>query len=351
MDKSADRVPFDVLWRPPRLIPLWRGILKALTGGQVAFIHTRRDMRAWIAEGKFPVFNRMCPLLNDMGYEVAMMPLYRPPWLRWFNRRSLHIYRGPGRPRRGPGILHVAKGYVEGYWYVDPMGHRENSSISDREYLPRTIQQEDVRQLSIDLRRDHVRPGHSAREQATVGQLDVPEGAIAIMLQRMTPGDEPRTAICSEANMIRAVVAARGERPVVIKYHPFGATDAVRRAVEAVVDPDAGIHLINANIHDILEKAAMICTQTSGSGFEAFIHRKPALLFARPDYHHAGTVVDDLSVLPALIEEAVETKFSYGRYVYWFLEQNLFRPDAVDFQDRVRPVIEAHHWVAEMSSL
>ncbi|MEM9141194.1 MAG: hypothetical protein AAGB15_15305, partial [Pseudomonadota bacterium] len=276
---------------PPRLVWLLHGIAMGLTGGKVAFIHTRRDMRRRIRAGEFFLFNLICDLLREMGYQVALMPLYRPPYLRWVNRRCLHIYRGPGRNWRGPGVVTIARGYIDGYYYIDPLGHRENSSIGAREFVPRDVPAEEANIFFRRLRRRYVRHGLSHRDQAPKGTVAVPEGAIAIMLQGLRRGEEPRGAICCEADMIRAVVAARGTRPVMIKFHPFGATPAVKRAVADVVDPKAGVHLVEANVHDVLEAASMVVTQTSGVGFEAILHRKPTVLFAAADYAHVATRV------------------------------------------------------------
>ncbi|MEM7056763.1 MAG: hypothetical protein AAF557_04190 [Pseudomonadota bacterium] len=331
----------ELLWRRPVLMPLWQAIPKALAGGQVAFIHTRRATRRLIRAGQLPFYNRLCPLLADMGYAVAVMPFYRPPYLRWVNKKCLHIYRGPGRPRREPGVLHVAKGYIDGYWYVDPMGHREDSGIGAKTFDAKAQDPEISNQFFKQIRRQNVHKGHSQREQTARGGADVIEGAIAIMLQRMVPGEAPKDAICTEAEMIRAIVAVRGDRPVMIKFHPFGATDDVKTAVAEAVNPAEGVHLVDANVHDILDAAAMVCTQTSGVGFEAFLHRTPTLLFAGADYHHAAIPVGSLDELPDLIARAADQKFPYPKYVHWFLEQNLFRPNAEDFHDRIRPIIEA----------
>lgn len=331
----------ELLWRHPVLVPLWRAIPKALAGGQVAFIHTRRDTRRLIRAGQLPFYNRLCPLLAQMGFDVALMPLYRPPYLRWVNQRCLHLYRGPGRPRRGPGILHVAKGYVNGYWYVDPMGHRENSGILSKTFDPKAIDPAAPNEFFKTVRRQNVHHGQSQRAQTERGAAEVIDGAIAIMLQRMVPGEAPKAAICTEAEMVRAVVAARGDRPVMIKYHPFGATDAVKQAVGDTVDPSKGVHLVDANVHDILEAASMVCTLTSGVGFEAYLHRTPTLLFAGADYHHIALQVASLDDLPDLFVQAESQRFPFPKYVHWFLEQNLIRQDATDFDDRVRPIIKA----------
>ncbi|MEM9140475.1 MAG: hypothetical protein AAGB15_11665, partial [Pseudomonadota bacterium] len=237
-------------------------------------------------------------------------------------------------------VVTIARGYIDGYYYIDPLGHRENSSIGAREFVPRDVPAEEANIFFRRLRRRYVRHGLSHRDQAPKGTVEVPEEAIAIMLQGLRRGEEPRGAICSEADMIRAVVAARGTRPVMIKFHPFGATPAVKRAVADVVDPKAGVHLVEANVHDVLEAASMVVTQTSGVGFEAILHRKPTVLFAAADYAHVATRVERLDDLPEILAKADQGRFSHAKYVYWFLKENLLRPGTPEFLPRVRQIIE-----------
>ncbi len=83
----------------------------------------------------------------------------------------------------------------------------------------------------------------------------------------------------------------------------------------------------------------MVCTQTSGVGFEAMLHRTPTVLFARPDYHHCAIRVASLADTAQAVQNALESRFFYARYIYWFLNENLFPLDSDEFDSRLRALL------------
>lgn len=316
------------------------GLKALLDGRRVAVLHARPAMAAQIRAGDFGFFNRLIQVLRHQGHHVVITGLYRPPWLGWLSRRAVHLYRGPNRIWRRRRVFSIGKGYIQGYWYIDPAGYRDKSSIGERQFVRDDIPRDPAGILQRRLRRGLLNTGTSTRPQASRGAA-VPEGAIAIMLQLRTLFEYRRGQVCSDAEMVRRVVAARGGRPVVIKLHPFGAKPAVHRAVKDVLDPTGRVTVTEANVHDVLDAASLVVTQTSGAGFEALLHNKNVLLFARTDYITAATKLDRLADLPSAIETAIAAKVPHARFVYWFLEQNLFRHDAPDFAKRLAAVLDA----------
>jgi len=341
---DAPDLPPDLPPAPPPtgLLGALGAARRAIAGQPVAALHARPDMRRKIGTGEVAFFNRLIQILQAEGYGVVLLGLYRPPWLTWMSGRAVHLYRGPNRLWRRRRVFSIGKGYLEGYWYIDPKGYRDKSSVGERTFTIDDIAPDDVLDLFKRLKRRMVHRGASTRAQAARGTSEVPDGCIAIMLQLKTLFEYRRDEVCSDAEMVRAVVAARGDRPVVIKYHPFGAERAVRRAVEAVVDPAAGVHLTDANVHDILQAAVLVVTKTSGAGFEAMLHRKNVLLFADADYKAGATRLESLDDLPAAIDRAIAKKVLHGNFVYWYLERNLFHQDAPDFRSRLVQVIAAN---------
>lgn len=324
---------------PPPVMPRWKANWLALRGHKIVFIHARRDMRARIRGGDFMIFNRLGRVLTEMGFGIALVPLFRPPLMRLVNRQCLHIYRGWRLCPKGRAVLVVSKGYLNGYWYVDPNGFRETASVADKEFSADQVPVKAAQQVFLQVRESHVAEGKSTREQVARTGGEVPEGAIAILLQKISFHARPPGAACSEARMIRAIVAARGGRPVVIKLHPHGATRAVRRAVAEVLDPAGGVMVTEANVHDVLEAAAVVCTMTSGAGFEALLHRTPVVLFARADFHHCTVRVQDPAGTGAALEAALNAEFPYERYIWWFLRHGVHGVWHPAFDKRISAVV------------
>ena len=323
----------------PRPVSRVAGVALAIAGRKIAFIHTESGWRDHLMSGHAHFPAALMRHLARRGYAICFLPYGRRPYLRRINKHCLHIYLGPGRGHRGQGILTLHPAYVSGYWYLDPMGHRERSSIVCAQYDQSAIEAEPANALFGHVRRASVKGGWTTREQPEAVDTDLPEGAIVIALQRFLQGKLPKGAICSEIEMIRAVAAARGRRPVLIKYHPFGVNPDTKTAVEKLCRAHPDVTLVDVNIHDLLKAASVVCCFSSGVGFEAMLHRVPTLLFATADYHHAAFRVPHLEAVPDILKQAAATRINFPKYVYWLMTQNLFHAQQVDLESRLDSVL------------
>lgn len=315
----------------PRLL----GVLLALAGKRVAFFHIEAGWRRELLSGKAVFPHRLAAMLNARGYRISFLPYRRRPWPRKIWGRTLHIYLGRAEGHRGPGCLVLHPGYVQGYWYLDPKGHRERSSIVGRSYDASQISAGAANLFFAETRRATVKGGWTTRAQPTRGVQALPSNAILIALQKIPQGRLPLGAVCTEIEMVRAVVAARADRPVLIKFHPFGAHADTAAVVEEMARADPNVHLVDANIHDLLGVTDVLCCYSSGTGFEAMLHRAPTVLFATADFHHVATKVKDLADVPLALERALSRKVNYPKYVYWFQSENMWHAEQQGLEARL----------------
>lgn len=309
-------------------------VLRCLWGRPVLFIHTKTVTAGEIRSGRYGFMNTLMEVAASRDLPHAFMPHGRGPYLARWGRPAIHLYVTFGRAPRGPGVLVASPAYLNNYWYLDPLGHREAPTIAQAAYDPDKVDAEAANDLFRRLRRRFVRKSETSRPQPKAGQADIPDGAIAILLQFHKDHERPIGAVCSEVEMIRAVVAARGDRPVVIKRHPHGASvDVDREIADHTAHPD--VTCVEANVHDILSAAHVVCTYNSAAGFEAMLHRVPTLLFADADYHHGAIRVRDMADLPRLLVEAGTRSFNYPKYLHWFVNGHLFHPDQPDCAARI----------------
>ena len=99
------------------------------------------------------------------------------------------------------------------------------------------------------------------------------------------------------------------------------------------------VTITTANVHDVLGAACVVCTRTSGAGFEALLHRTPVVLFARADYHHCAVRVKTPDETGAAIRTALTRDFPYEKYVWWFLRKGLFGVWHPAFDKRVSAAV------------
>lgn len=324
----------------PKPLPRLGGLIAALSGRRVAFIHTERGWRDHLMSGHAHLPGAWMRHLSGRGYAICFLPYTRRPYLRRLNRRCLHIYLGPGAGHRGPGVLTLHPGYVDGYWYLDPLGHRERSSITEATYDAAQVDPKPANAHFGHVRRASVKGGWTTREQPDAQVSDLPKRAIVIALQRFPDGRLPPGAICSETDMIRAIIDARRDCPILIKYHPFGVNPRTLALVEQLCRDHADVARVDVNVHDLLDAARVVCCFSSGVGFEAMLHRVPTILFATADYHHAAFPVSDIKELPKVMDRALNSRTNYPKYVYWFLEKKLFHADQADLGRRFDAILD-----------
>ncbi|TMV67416.1 hypothetical protein FGG78_32065, partial [Thioclava sp. BHET1] len=246
-------------------------------------IHLPRHMAQELSDGRPHYYTRLRAELAARGAAAEI------------------VIRAPGNPAPDPqdgnfhflhqaghrqaNVLNTGAAYITPFWYADPAGIYGDSSLVARTFDPAQVDGVAAWGFRQRLHRRLVLPRQSRYTQrAEVTAL--PEGAIAVFLQG--PSDIlDRARHMSTAAMIRAVAAARGDRPVIVKPHPKGiepGTARILRKLEAA----GKLQVSEANLHDILSAAAVMVTISSAVALESMIHHKPVVLCGRSDLHHCA---------------------------------------------------------------
>ncbi|MFT7592926.1 MAG: hypothetical protein ACI8R4_000237 [Paracoccaceae bacterium] len=252
-------------------------------------------------------------------------------WSDLIDPENLHIVENGCV--RAPNVFNTTLAYVPPYWHLDQQGVLYNSSAAARAYDPKTVRYwpanrflDDMRTRLVDTRKSR----YKQLKQVT----EIPQGAIAVFLQGDLPSRQG-SAHCSTEDMLRAVVAGAGGRPVVVKAHPN--TKQIKDAKMVLGLMLEGLVLIpsDANVHDILAKCAVTVSFNSAVSVEGFMHQKPAILFGKSDFHHICETVTTPGDFAAALDRALQKKGGYAKYLYWYFTTNCIAADAPDFADQV----------------
>lgn len=226
-----------------------------------------------------------------------------------------------------PNALNTGPSYLRNFWYADPKGVFGLSSLRDAEFNPEDLPRERVATFSDRLRKRFIEQRVSKHRQPEL-QTRFDAGAIAIFLQ----GESLpvlRAAFTDEASMVRALVAARGDREVLIKRHPRNDSAESFAEIVDLADQTEGVRIVDANVHDILSNAAVCASISSSVAVEAMLHRVPSLTFGLVDFHHCTEVVSDLERVPKSIDAAIERDWPFDHFLFWF-----FRHHCLELQSR-----------------
>jgi hypothetical protein len=240
---------------------------------------------------------------------------------------------------RHPRLLNTGIAYVYPFWHLDPWGIRAASSIAEKPFSVDGLDPDEARAFAERLRKRLVTPRRSRYEQPRK-RADLPAGSIAVFLQSEAHRGVSETCHLSLREMVKAVIARDDPRPIVIKPHPRDADPATRRFLNRVAGRDARVLITDANIHDILAKAAVCVTINSAVGIEAMMHHRPVVLCGRADFHHCATTVTSAVDLDRALTESGQTDRPYDAYLYWYFGLNCLsagQPSLVeDFLARIR---------------
>lgn len=245
-----------------------------------------------------------------------------------FDDGNLHIL--DDRSLRAANVLNAAVAYLWGFWHLDPCGTKAFSSIGAAAYDPADMPFRRAKPFYQGLQRDWARARRSKYDQ-TVAELPVPRGAVAVFLQ----GDHPRAsgaAHCDDLQMLRAVLREAGDRPVLVKPHPLLAEGPDLADVRALARGDDRVQVTTANVHDILAQAAVSVSMNSTVALEGFLHRTPAILFGRADFHHfTGQASPEGGFADVLAREEARTG-GYAQYLAWYFLRHCLRPQTPGFR-------------------
>lgn len=148
----------------------------------------------------------------------------------------------------------------------------------------------------------------------------------------------------SPVDMIRATLAAEPERPLILSLHPKETySEAELAALAALIAAEPRLSLAQEPTLNLLASCDYVVTQNSSTALAGFFAEKPAVLFARIDFHHIAGSVPDLGV-DAAFACALGPAPAFARYLFWYFKQNAITAWADDVQERIAENLRRHGW-------
>lgn len=237
-----------------------------------------------------------------------------------------------------PRALNMGLAYLPPFRYFDPAGIRLYSSIAQAVFDPAAQDLMQAAALFQRLRLAFVETRSSRYDQPDEA-LTVPKGCIAVFLQSERHKNVLETGHLTLRQMVKALLDCRDPRPIVVKPHPRDTDFETYGWLGQKAKKDARLHILPANIHDILEVADVAVTINSAVGIEAMLHRCPVVLCGRTDFHHICETVTRREALEAAIARATARRATgdipFEAYLGWFYGQQCLDPTAPDFYDRL----------------
>ena len=278
-----------------------------------------------------PYYVKLTAGLRDLGIQVDTVQHDRATTLATVERMpGIHIVDHGSL--RHPRILNTGVAYIYPFWNLDPWGIRAQSSIARDAFDPASVDPVAAAQFAARLRARLV-AARISRYPQPEARADIPKPCIAVFLQSEAHRAVEETCYLTMRQMIAALVARDDPRAIVIKPHPRDQDPQTRAYLARLADRDVRVQVVDANIHDILARAAVAVTINSAVGIEAHLHCVPVVLCGQTDFHHAAATVKHKRGMDAAMARTEATDWPHDQYLSWYFADhclNAGKPSLVD---------------------
>lgn len=237
---------------------------------------------------------------------------------RRFQDGNLHII--DDRSIEAAGVLNAGVAYFWEYWHLDPVGTKAFSSIGEEAYNPTKISADRALIFFNNLTKRYLQKRRSKYDQPSDVQA-VPAGAVSVFFQGNYPMNAGATQF-SDIEMLLAVQNQAGDRPIVVKPHPFSSDNLDVQMARELARHDERIYVTTANVHDILNTSIATVSINSTVALEGFMHKVPAILFGKSDFHHFATTVNSSESFGAALEAELLRHSGFEQYLAWYFLEN-----------------------------
>ncbi|APX13102.1 capsular polysaccharide export protein, LipB/KpsS family [Tateyamaria omphalii] len=153
--------------------------------------------------------------------------------------------------------------------------------------------------------------------------------------------DQRSFQICTPLDMIARTRAACPDRDIVATLHPKETyTQAERAALERLAQTDTRLTIQTGGREVLLPRCSFVVTMNSGLAFDAMFFGKPAVTFARTDFHHATVDGQDADAF-----QDVETHCpNYAAYVWWVWQHMAINAGHGSAEAKIAAKLKAAGW-------
>lgn len=233
-----------------------------------------------------------------------------------------------------PRALTTRRAYVYPFWRIEKTNRRWETEVALAPFDQDTIDPEEAQRFHRFWRR---RLFGDAPESATR------EGFVYMPLQGRLREHRSFQSM-SPLQMIEATLAAEPARDIRATLHPKEDYDAQDlAALDALVARHPRLSLSDAPAEALLSACDYVVTQNSAVAFSGYFFGKPAVLFARIDFHHVAASVPAVGVDQAF-RQVRDASPDFAGYLYWFLQRMAINAGKADAPARILDTVRRRGW-------
>lgn len=152
---------------------------------------------------------------------------------------------------------------------------------------------------------------------------------------------------CSPLEMVQHCLTHDPDRRVVAALHPNEKyTFAELGKLEQLAKTNPRLRIETGNMEQLLQTCDYVVTENSGVAFSGYFFGKPALLFAKIDFHHIAQTAD-MDDLAQSFAKAARLAPAYDKYAWWFWQDQSINAGRDDAKDKIAARLRRFGWPIE----
>lgn len=258
--------------------------------------------------GHHTFLNRVAAAVAPHGLRLALHAQSPAERIRGLRRKgwSLHHMSGAAGPRG----LTFRRVYVGPFWQIDRAEERWLWATAQSVFRPEEVDPGEAAQFAARW-----------RNRLYSSPMPPEQGGDFVLVPLQGRLSEQRSfQAMSPIAMLREVLARLPGQRILATLHPretYSAGELAELGDLERVSP--GFHLAKAPTSDLLPQCRAVITQNSAVALSGYFLHKPAVLFARSDFHHIALSVPHIGLERAFGGLATHRP-DYDRYLWWFLQ-------------------------------
>ena len=281
--------------------------------------------------GQVNIINKIAGAVAPFGWQVMLHeggPAELANAARRGGRALFHMAEPPLT-----GGLTLRRAYIYPFWQIEATAARWEFDVAKAVFGPEEIDPNQAESFTNRLRQRVLGDGAFTRN----GYVFMPlQGRISQhrSFQSMSP-----------LAMIEATLTAEPQRKIWATLHPKESYDADEMAaLDALQSRFPRFRLVQGDAVALLRGCDYVVTQNSGLALTGYLLAKPAVLFARIDFHHIAGSVPRQGVAAAFAQAKAKPP-DFAAYLYWFYKHHTINGGASDAEDQIRARFARHGWV------
>ncbi len=294
--------------------------------------HAAPEMRSHIEDGLHGFANMLSQIFAARGYGMRVDGIGRADRWRAKLDNNYHMFDMAGA--EGLRALNMRPSVLQPFWTVERPHSRYQGRMAHKVFDPATVGGGLVSPFFEEMQKLYLSPTEQDAELRDY---------VLVPLQGQL-GKQRDWQYASVPEMVRTICAQDPARKIVLKPHPKEVYGPEDQAVIAQLSQLPNVQVLALPMQALIAQCAYIVTQNSTAVFEGILHRKPAILFAKSDFHHIFPTVKSAQDAPEAFARVEAKNMLFMKYLYWYLRMNAADIRRADAPAKIQEMLAEAGW-------